>query len=349
MSASENSSRGPLAAIFGCSGKRLTPTERSFFRDCDPAGLILFARNIETPGQVRALVDAFREAAPSGCPLVSIDQEGGRVARLRPPHWRLPPPAAVFGTIDAMDPEAAARGAYLNAVLIGHELRALGINMDCAPVLDLTIPGAHEIIGDRAYGADPDRVARLGRAACDGFLAAGVLPVIKHIPGHGRARVDSHETLPVVDTPADTLRDLDFAPFKALADMPAAMTAHIVYPAFDAGSPASTSPKVIQRVIRGEVGFDGLLMSDDIGMKALEGQVPENARRVLDAGCDLALHCSADPAEMRGVAACCEAMPHAAQARLDRALACLGPITAPDPDTTAGELNDLFRRFNVSL
>lgn len=348
MSISESSERRPIAAIFGCAGTRLTPDERSFFHDCDPAGFILFARNVETPDQVRALVAEFREVAPSGCPLVLIDQEGGRVARLRPPHWRHPPPAAVFGTIYETDPKAASRAAWLNAVLIGNELRALGINTDCAPTLDLTIPGAHEIIGDRAYGADPGRVARLGRAACEGFLTAGVLPVIKHIPGHGRARVDSHQSLPVVDTPADTLRQTDFAPFRALADMPAAMTAHIVYPDFDPDAPASTSPSIVHDVIREEIGFDGLLMSDDIEMKALTGSTADNARQVLAAGCDLVLHCSGDKIMMLGVVMGCDAISDASQVRLDRALARIGPPTAPDSATAQAELNELFSRFNVS-
>lgn len=348
LSASANNPRRPLAAIFGCAGKRLTQEERALFRDSNPAGLILFARNIETPDQVRALVDEFCEAVPSAAPLVLIDQEGGRVARLRPPHWRLPPPAAVFGTIYETDQDSAERAAYLNATLIGSELRGLGINMDCAPTLDLTIAGAHEIIGDRAYGGDPERVARLGRAACDGFLAAGVLPVIKHIPGHGRAWADSHESLPVVDTAADTLRVADFAPFKALADMPAAMTAHIVYPAFDPDSPATTSRAVVQDVIRGEIGFDGLLMSDDLGMKALSGDFADRTRQVLAAGCDLALHCSGDMPEMASVARSCSELSDAAQARLDRALACLTAPTAPESGVALGELNELFSRFNVS-
>jgi len=348
LSISESNGRRPLAAIFGCAGTRLTPDERSFFRDRDPAGFILFARNVETPDQVRALVAEFRETAPSGCPLVMIDQEGGRVARLRPPHWRHPPPAAVFGRIYETDPKAASRAAWLNAVLIGNELRTLGINMDCAPSLDLTIPGAHEIIGDRAYGAEPGRVAYLGRAVCEGFLATGVLPVIKHIPGHGRARVDSHESLPVVDTPAETLRETDFAPFRALADMPAAMTAHIVYPSIDPQAPASTSLTVIQDVIRGEIGFDGLLMSDDLGMKALSGDFSDRARQVLAAGCDVVLHCSGAMGEMRSTAETSISLSDAARARLDRALACLGPPTAPDSATAQAELNELFSRFNVS-
>jgi beta-N-acetylhexosaminidase len=348
LSASANNPPAPLAAIFGSSGERLTLEERAFFHDCDPVGFILFARNVVSPDQVRALVADVRDAAPGGCPLVLVDQEGGRVARLRPPHWRLPPPAVIFGGIDAVDREGAARAAYFNAVLIGNELRALGINMDCAPTLDLTIPGAHEIIGDRAYGGDPERVARLGRAACDGFLAAGVLPVIKHIPGHGRARVDSHESLPIVDTPADILRGADFAPFVALADMPAAMTAHIVYAALDPNSPATTSHAVIQRIIRGEIGFDGLLMSDDLGMKALSGDFADRTRRVLAAGCDVVLHCSGDMPEMEAVAQSCTTLSDAAQARLNGALARLTTPTAPDSAAALGELNELFSRFNVS-
>ena len=348
MSSSKNDAGRPLAAIFGCSAKRLTAKERAFFQACDPVGLILFSRNIETPDQVQALVEDFRAAAPSGGPLVLIDQEGGRVARLRPPHWRLPPPAAVFGEIYDSDPQSAARAVYLNAMLIGGELRALGINMDCAPTLDLTIAGAHEIIGDRAYGAEPERVARLGRAACDGFLAAGVLPVIKHIPGHGRATVDSHESLPVVDADVDTLRAADFAAFKALSDMPAAMTAHIVYPGFDPDFPASTSRTVIHDVIRGEIGFDGLLMSDDLGMKALSGGFAARAQQVLAAGCDVVLHCSGDMPEMEAVREGCTRLSDVVAVRLARALACLDPVPAPDLEAAAAELNELFRRFHVS-
>jgi len=348
LSASGNSRRRPLAAIFGCSGKRLTANEKAFFRDCDPAGFILFSRNVESPDQLRALVESYREAAPSGGPLVLVDQEGGRVARLRPPHWRLPPAAAVFGKIYETDRESARRATFLNAVLIGNELRALGINMDCAPTLDLTVHGAHEIIGDRAYGAEPERVASLGRAACEGFLAAEVLPVIKHIPGHGRARVDSHESLPVVDADAATLRANDFAPFAALADMPAAMTAHIVYPDFDRDAPATTSRTVIGGVIRGEIGFDGLLMSDDVGMKALSGSYSDKTRQVLAAGCDVVLHCSGDMTEMAEVAEACSTLSGAGQARLERALSRLDGGASPGSAAALGELNELFRRFNVS-
>ncbi len=333
------SSRAPLAAFFGSSGPALSADERSFFRDCDPAGYILFRRNIETPDQVRALVADFRAAVGRDDAPVLIDQEGGRVARLSSPPWRKAPPAAVFGRIAETDPEAGTRAAYLNALLIGADLKALGINVDCAPVLDLRVPGAHDIIGDRAFAETPTMIARLGRASCEGFLAAGVVPVIKHIPGHGRAHADSHEALPVVETPLDLLRRTDFAPFKALADMPMAMTAHIVYTAADADRPATTSPAVIGNIVRGEIGFDGLLMSDDICMKALRGGLAERTAAVIAGGCDVVLHCNGDLDEMRQVAAATPPLSESGAGRLSRALGRVAGRSQPDVDNALRELS----------
>jgi len=311
--------RPPGAVVFGCADTSLTAAERAFFADADPLGFILFARNCADPAQLVGLVADLRAAVGRADAPVLIDQEGGRVARLRPPHWRQTPPARVFAELARSDPPAAARAARLNARLMGRELAALGITVDCAPVLDLPVAGAHEIIGDRAHGGTADQVARLGRAVCDGLLDEGVLPVIKHMPGHGRARADSHVSLPVVDAALDDLRRTDFAPFRALSDAPWAMTAHVLYSAIDPDRPASASAVVIRTVMRGEIGFDGFLVSDDIGMQALDGSQAERAAAVLRAGCDAVLHCSGDLAEMREVAGAVPPLGAAAQARLARA------------------------------
>ena len=290
------------AAIFGCQGTTLTEDEKCFFRDASPWGFIVFARNIEAPDQLRALTASLRETVGYDA-LVLIDQEGGRVARLRPPHWRRYPPARLYGELYERAPEAGLAAARLGSQLIAAELTDVGVDVDCLPVLDVPVPGAHDIIGDRAYSTLPDTVTAVARAAAEGLLAGGVLPVIKHVPGHGRAGVDSHEKLPVVDTPLETLRVTDFVPFKELSDMPLAMTAHVVYSAIDPENPATASAKVIRDVIRGEMGFLGLLMSDDLSMQALEGSLGERTRTALDAGCDMVLHCNGDMTEMKAVAA----------------------------------------------
>jgi len=289
-----------LAAIFGCAGHGLTEREAAFFRDAAPWGFILFKRNVDSPEQVRALVDQLRATVGRADAPVLIDQEGGRVARLTPPHWRRYPPGHAYGQI----PSAEARSdiAWLGARLMARDLFDLGINVDCAPVLDVPAPQGHEIIGDRAYGDGPEVVAGLGRAAAMGLLAGGVLPIIKHIPGHGRAAADSHLDLPIVDASMPELEARDFAPFRALADMPLAMTAHVVYAAVDPTLPATTSPKVIGTVIRDWIGFDGLLISDDLSMKALSGDFADRARDSLSAGCDIVLHCNGDAKEMAAVA-----------------------------------------------
>ena len=294
--------QGLRAFISGCSSTRLTEGERAFFRDVRPCGLILFRRNCENPEQVRALVDAFHEEVGSDEPLVLIDQEGGRVQRLAPPLWRRYPSGRFFGGLHARDPENGLEAARLGARLIARDLAALGITVNCAPVLDVPVPGAHDVIGDRAYGTTVSQVAALGRAVAEGYLEGGILPVIKHIPGHGRAGADSHHALPVIDASRAELAETDFQPFRAMADMPLAMTAHILIPAIDPALPASISSTIIHDVIRSEIGFDGLLMCDDIGMKALSGGVDTLSRAVLDAGCDVVLHCNGNFAEMTAVA-----------------------------------------------
>ncbi len=295
----------PRAVIFGIAGLALGDEERALFAATNPLGFILFQRNCASPDQVRSLVRALRTVVGRADAPVLIDQEGGRVQRLRPPHWRDAPPAAVFAALADANEADAIRAAWLNARLLADDLAKLGITVDCAPVADLLFPDADAIIGDRAYGAEPGRVALLARAICAGLLAGGVLPVIKHIPGHGRARADSHLTLPVVDTPAALLRATDWAPFAALADQPWAMTAHVVYQAIDAALPATLSATIIEDVVRGAIGFGGVLVSDDIGMGALSGRLADRARAALAAGCDLVLHCSGDLAEMRDIAPVC--------------------------------------------
>jgi beta-N-acetylhexosaminidase len=290
----------PRAVILGCSGEELSAFERDFFAAADPVGFILFRRNCSSPAQVRELVGSLRECVGRDDAPVLIDQEGGRVARLRPPHWRLYPSAARLAALPDPLAEAAAR---LGARLIADDLARLGITVDCLPVLDLPVDGADPVIGDRAYGSDPERVARLARAACEGLLEGRVLPVIKHIPGHGRARVDSHHDCPLVETAIEELVRTDFVPFRALAGMPWAMTAHIVYKAIDPSLPATLSRRVVTEIIRGDIGFDGVLISDDLSMRALGGGLAERTQRALAAGCDLALHCNGNADEMQQVVA----------------------------------------------
>ena len=307
------------AVIFGVSGPDLNDDERQFFADTDPLGFILFSRNCVSPNQVRALVFDLREAVGRADAPVLIDQEGGRVARLGPPHWRAAPAAARFAEIAGVNPALAEEAARLNARLLASELADLGIDVDCAPVLDVPQPGAHKVIGDRAFGDTPEQAARLGRATCEGLLAGGVMPVIKHLPGHGRATVDSHFDLPVVDAAREELECVDFAPFRALNAMPWAMTAHVVYSALDPTAPATTSSVVINEVIRGSIGFDGVLISDDLCMKALKGSPNQRVQAALEAGCDIALHCNGLLSEMEAVAAACPPLTPAARVRLARA------------------------------
>ena len=306
----------PLAAIFGCSGTTLGDDEKSFFTETQPLGFILFQRNCGGPDQVRALVEDLRDCVGRADAPVLIDQEGGRVQRLKPPHWRDAPAASRFAALHKSDRELASKAVHLNNRLIAHELADLGINVNCAPVLDLPQPGADPIIGDRALGDDPDTIATLAAAACEGFLEGGVLPVIKHIPGHGRADVDSHAALPSVDADLETLSNTDFAPFRALQDMPWAMTAHVLYQALDADQPATLSAEAI-RMIRQDIGFDGVLVSDDLSMQALGGSYKFRTAGALAAGCDVALHCNGDMAEMAGVATGCAPLTNKAIDRIE--------------------------------
>jgi beta-N-acetylhexosaminidase len=309
------------ACILGCAGPILSAEEVAFFRDIKPWGFILFARNVETPDQVRRLTAALRETTGRADAPILIDQEGGRVQRLKPPHWRSYPPGRGYGRLAGNDPLLKREITRLGARLIAHDLAALGINVDCVPVLDVPDPSGHEIIGDRAYGQSPEEVAALGRAAAEGLIAGGVLPVIKHMPGHGRARADSHQELPVVEASYEALDGRDFPPFRALSDMPMAMTAHVIYRAIDAKNPATTSRIVHRRIIRGALGFEGLVMTDDLSMKALSGGFTDRARAALAAGCDVVLHCNGDMAEMRAVVAGTAALKGKAARRAQAALA----------------------------
>ena len=286
------------AFISGCAGATLSDAERRLFARTRPCGLILFARNCQTPKQLRALVASFKDAVESDEVLVLIDQEGGRVQRLRPPNWRNMPPARCYGLLYEIDPEAAKKAAFAGARLIAQELRDADISVNCTPLLDVPEKGAHDIIGDRAFSTDPEVVIALGRAVMEGTLAGGVLPVIKHVPGHGRATADSHLALPRIDATGPELAAVDFLPFQALRDAPLAMTAHVLLPAFDERRPSSVSPVIMGEVIRDWIGLTGLVMSDDLGMKALGGSFAERAHGVIDAGCDVALHCSGELAEM---------------------------------------------------
>ncbi len=330
------------AIIFGCAGPSLEDDERRFFAASQPFGFILFARNCETPDQVRRLVAELRGAVDRADAPVLIDQEGGRVARLKPPHWRAAPPAAAFGARHAADRDRAVEAAGLNGRLIAGELFQLGIDVDCLPVLDMPVAGASEAIGDRAFAGEPTAVSELGRAAADGLLAGGVLPVIKHLPGQGRARTDSHVALPVVDAPWSELDGHDFVPFRALADLPWGMTGHVLFNAIDPARPATVSPSTIDRAIRGAIGFDGLLLSDDLSMQALTGAIAERAVAALAAGCDVALHCNGVLAEMRAVAAAIDRLTEPAVRRVRRGSACRAAPAAIDPAALVRRLGALL-------
>lgn len=329
----------PRAIILAPAGERLTDPERRLFAEADPLGFILFRRNVADPDQVRALVADLRETVGRADAPVLIDQEGGRVQRLRPPHWERTPAARRIGEVGERDRALGRRLAWVNARLIAGMLDDLGITVDCAPVLDLAWPDTHDVIGDRAFASDPDLVADLGAAACDGFHAGGVTPVIKHIPGHGRTRVDSHHALPVVAAGLDELDRTDFAPFLALGTQPWAMVAHVLFEAVDRTYPASVSPAVIHQVIRGRLGFDGLLVADDIAMDALAGSVTQRALATLAAGCDVTLHCSGRFEEM---AALVPEVPVLTDAALDRIRVAEDARTASrlpaDGDALAAEL-----------
>lgn len=307
--------------MFGCQGRKLLPRERKLFAECDPFGFILFDRNISSPGQVRALVGELKESVRRKNVPILIDQEGGRVVRLRPPHWPVVPSAKDLISREGGDVERMSRAVFVSSRLVAQELANLQITINCMPVLDLEIDSGHEIIGDRAYAGEPEIVAKCGRSACQGSLDGGVLPVIKHLPGHGRATSDSHVSLPFVRNRLAELVRTDFAPFRALCDMPIGMTAHVVFSDIDPNRPATTSPVVISEIIRGYIGFDGLLLTDDICMSALEGSLSERAKASLLAGCDVVLHCSGVFSEMCELVRNITAMSNASWDRAERAAA----------------------------
>ena len=331
------------AAIFGCRGPVLTADEAAFFREARPWGFILFGRNIETPDQVRSLTAALRDCIGRPDAPILIDQEGGRVQRLGPPYWRSWPAAGELGRLAGNDPSRAREITRLGARLIAHDLSELGITVDCLPVLDIPAPDGHAVIGDRAYGTSPETVSILGRAAAEGLLAGGVLPVIKHIPGHGRARSDSHLNLPVVAADLAALEARDFAPFQTLSDMPMAMTAHVVIQAVDPRWPATLSRRVVGDVIRSHIGFSGLLLSDDITMRALSGPLEERARRARRAGCDVVLCCHGSINDMVRVAEASGPLRGRSLRRADAALARISRRSEPlDPE-------DARVRFDAAL
>ncbi|OJU30326.1 MAG: beta-hexosaminidase [Nitrobacter sp. 62-13] len=329
------------AFITGTSGLTLTAQEREFLRDERPWGFILFKRNVDTPLQVARLVQDFRETVGDADAPVLIDQEGGRVQRLSSPHWPVYPPGAVFGALYDRDRAAGLKAARLSAQLIANDLADLGITVDCLPLADVPAPGADAVIGDRAYGTEPDKVVAIARAVTEGLELGGVLPVLKHIPGHGRATADTHLKLPVVDASKNDLEAVDFAPFKALADLPMAMTAHVVFSAIDATQPATTSATIIEQVIRGAIGFQGLLMSDDVSMNALTGSIAERTRAIVSAGCDMVLHCNGELVEMRQVAAEAPVLSGTALERAQRALASRKPPEPFDREAARAELDAL--------
>jgi beta-N-acetylhexosaminidase len=319
----------PRAVIFGCTGPDLTDDERAFFRDADPLGFILFARNVDQPERTRRLVEELRSSVARAEAPVLIDQEGGRVARLRPPHWRKAPPARLLGELYARDPEHGLEATLLNSRLLAADVASVGGDVDCLPVLDIAFPETHAVIGDRAYADRPEPVAALGRAAAEGLLAEGVMPVIKHIPGHGRATVDSHASLPRVSAPRDLLERTDFLPFKLLADLPWAMTGHLLFDAVDSEAAITVSARGVKEVIRDHIGFDGLLLSDDLSMQALGGSLGDRAYRALAAGCDVALHCNGRMAEMTEIAGRTGPLTEVAGRRFDAGRSFLARHRAP--------------------
>ena len=336
------------AFITGVSGLELSAAEREFIRAERPWGFILFKRNIETPDQVSALVEELRSCLGEADAPVLIDQEGGRVARLGPPHWPVYPPGAVFGALYDLDPALGLQAARLSSRLIAADLIDLGITVDCLPLADVPVAGADAVIGNRAYGTEPAKVAAIARAVTGGLEQGGVLPVLKHIPGHGRATADSHFRLPTVDTPREELERTDFAAFQPLADLPMAMTAHVVFSALDPAQPATTSATIIRQVIRGAIGFQGLLMSDDVSMNALAGSIAERTRAIVNAGCDMVLHCNGKLDEMRDVA---RETPELTGEALERAKRALASRKQPEPldrQAARAELDALIDRVGTA-
>ena len=333
-------------AIFGLSGLELTDSERGFFRDADPAGYILFGRNVGTRGQLRALTDDLRAIHGRDRLFICIDQEGGRVARMRGPEWPLYPAGEAFDRLYDIAPSSAIEAARANAEALGLDLAEVGVTVDCHPSLDVRQPGAHDVIGDRALGSEPMRVAALGRAVLDGLARAGIAGCIKHMPGHGRAMADSHKELPTVDADAEEL-ETDLRPFRTLAAAPASaaigMTAHVRYTTWDSENPATLSPVVIREVIRGRIGFDGLLLTDDLDMEALSGSVPERAERAIAAGCDVALNCWAKMGDMVGIAERLGSMSGETATRLANAL------SVTDPQRRGGDHGELVAKRDALL
>lgn len=331
------------AFISGMAGMAIGPEEVRFFRETRPWGLILFKRNIESPAQIKAVTQHFRDLLDWEAPVL-VDQEGGRVQRMGPPHWPVYPPGAAYAALYESDRASGLEAARLGGRLLAEDLVAVGIDVDCVPVADVPVAGADRVIGDRAFGHTPEQVAALAGAQAEGLMAAGVLPVVKHLPGHGRATADSHLKLPVVDTDRATLEKSDFAAFRPLSRLPLGMTAHVVFSAIDAVQPATTSAIMIRDVIRGSIGFEGLLMSDDVSMGALSGTLSERSRAALAAGCDLVLHCNGNLDEMREVADAAPVLSGEAAARAERALALRSRRTAIDLAAARARFADLMKQ-----
>jgi beta-N-acetylhexosaminidase len=336
------------AFITGISGTKLTDAEREFIRAERPWGFILFKRNIDTPEQVTLLVKELRSITGEPDVPVLIDQEGGRVQRLGPPHWPAYPAGAVFSTLYDLDPTLGLTAARLSARLMAADLIDLGVTVDCLPLADVPVAGADAVIGNRAYGTEPGKVAAIARAVTEGLEQGGVLPVLKHIPGHGRATADTHFRLPEVDTSKAELERTDFAAFQPLADLPMAMTAHVVFSALDPAQPATTSATIIEQVIRGVIGFQGLLMSDDVSMNALAGSIAERTRAIVTAGCDMVLHCNGDLDEMRAVAGETPELSGTALKRAERALASRKAPQAFDRQAARAELDALIDQARMA-
>jgi beta-N-acetylhexosaminidase len=336
------------AFITGISGTELSAVEREFIGAARPWGFILFKRNVESPSQVTLLIQQLRDVLGQPDAPVLIDQEGGRVQRYGPPHWPTYPAGAVFGRLYDLAPAQGLAAARLSARLIADDLLRTGVTVDCLPIADVPVPGADAVIGDRAYGTNPTKVAAIARAVADGLEQGGILPVLKHIPGHGRATADTHFRLPVVDVARDQLEASDFAAFRSLADLPMAMTAHVVFSAIDRAHPATTSATMIEQVIRGSIGFQGLLMSDDVSMNALAGSIAERTRAIFSAGCDIALHCNGKLEEMRDVA---NHSPELSGEPLQRAYRALAARKAPlpfDRSAARAELDTLIDRLGTA-
>ncbi len=338
---------GRRAFITGITGTELSAAEREFIVTERPWGFILFKRNVANPSQIAALNAELRTVLGDADAPILIDQEGGRVQRLGPPNWPVYPPGAAFGRLYDTDSALGLTAARLSARLIADDLIQTGITVDCLPLADVPVAGADAVIGDRAYGTEPGKVAAIARAVTDGLEQGGILPVLKHIPGHGRATADTHFSLPVVDTPESVLEKTDFAAFQALADLPMAMTAHVVFSAVDAAHPATTSAKMIKRVIRGAIGFQGLLMSDDVSMNALAGSIAERTRAAFAAGCDVVLHCNGKLDEMHQVARETPELSGKAMQRAQRALAARKPPQAFDRTAARAELDALIGQLGT--